>query len=409
MKLKINKACDLSSISVLPPQTRRTSVVSSGLESSSIFPRSQAASQLRPQQPQQSQLTLSQGVSSQHGLFSQFSQNSQDEILTNEKIGSQERENSARRSSCLPPMSYTREESQMVVSRTSNNLARKWPSQEYKCQVGEELEHRIGMIETSLSRFGMILDSVQSDIMQVHKATKEVALETEGVRQKLTVHDDSLQSMSKGQEDIKTCLDMGLNSLSDQLKQIVNQENSGEIISMLSTLSEKIDTKMVKLQDDLRKDFCKEIQAISCSIMIPKQKQATPPMHGPKAVSYHAPPQEVHFRTDAPRHLIAQQTSLLPKVKMGGWTSVKQEGAAPKVGNLSKRSNQIKTSPNQLVECRVVIESDEEFDGCFSCLLKEKETEKDDYSIKEVSEEAARILRKARRRKRKHCDTIIIN
>ncbi|XP_020552535.1 protein PAIR1 isoform X2 [Sesamum indicum] len=396
MKLKINKACDLSSISVLPPQTRRPSVVSSGLESSSIFPRSQVASQLRPQQPLQSQLTLSQGVSSQHGLYSQFSQNSQDEILTNEKIGSQERENSVRRSSCLPPMSYTREESQMVVSRTSNNSMRKWSSQENKCQVSEDLERRIGMIETSLSRFGMILDSVQSDIMQVNKATKEVALETEGVRQKLIVHDDSLQSMSKGQEDIKTCLDKGLNSL------------SREIISMLSALSEKIDTKLVKLQDDLHKHFFKEIQAISCGITIPKQKQATPPMHGPKAVSYHAPPQEVQFRTDAPRPLIAQQTSLLTKVKMGGWTSVKQEGAAPKVGNLSKRSNQIKISPHQL-ECRVVIESDEELDGCFSCLLKEKGTEKDEYSIKEAKEETARILRKARRRKRKYCDTIIIN
>lgn len=60
---------------------RRSSGVSSGLESSSIFGRSQTASQIRPQQPQ---LSLSQGVSSQHGLFSQFSQNSQDEVLTNE-------------------------------------------------------------------------------------------------------------------------------------------------------------------------------------------------------------------------------------------------------------------------------------------------------------------------------------
>lgn len=167
MKLKINKACDLSSISVLPPQSRfvsssfllwsctridirelvpvfvynkhvrnrlilsidamwklmksmrcfvtklvelsksasrtdalilirffsfvfssiesirRLSGVSSGLETSSAFGRSQTASQLRPQQ---SQLTLSQGISSQHGLFSQFSQNSQDDILTNEVV-----------------------------------------------------------------------------------------------------------------------------------------------------------------------------------------------------------------------------------------------------------------------------------------------------------------------------------
>lgn len=46
-------------------------------------------------------------------------------------------------------------------------------------QISEELEYRIGMMETSLSRFGMILDSVQSDIMQVNKGRKEAALESE--------------------------------------------------------------------------------------------------------------------------------------------------------------------------------------------------------------------------------------
>lgn len=34
------------------------------------------------------------------------------------------------------------------------------------------------MMETSLSRFGMILDSIQSDIMQVNKGRKELALES---------------------------------------------------------------------------------------------------------------------------------------------------------------------------------------------------------------------------------------
>lgn len=74
-------------------------------------------------------------------------------------------------------------------------------------------------------------------------------------------------NQSKVQEDIKTCLDMGLKSLSEQLKQILNQENSGEIVSSLSALSEKIDTQMVKLQNGLHKDFSKEIQACVCKIL----------------------------------------------------------------------------------------------------------------------------------------------
>lgn len=267
-----------------------------------------------------------------------------------------------------------REENQMIASRTSNNMMRKWSSQDYKCHINEELEHRIGMIETSLSRLGLILDSVQGDIMQANKGTKEVALETKDLRQKLNAYDDLLQLMSKGQLDIKSGLDMTFKSLSDQLKQIMTQENSGLIMSSLSALSEKIDCQMVKLQNDLHKDFCKEIQAISFSMKMSAQKHVTSSTNGSKAllsataVSCDPSPQEVQFPDSATRHLNTRQTTLLPKVELGGWTSVKQERIAPKVGNHIKRSDQKKASPHQS-ECRIAIESDEEIDG-FSCLLE---------------------------------------
>ncbi|KAI3719452.1 hypothetical protein L6452_20351 [Arctium lappa] len=126
--MKINKACDLSSISVLPPHSRfsfiftalnvqvelwnlnlytssasaecvgmessdfiRRSGISSSLpEMSSTFRHSQAPSQ-QQQQQQRSQQSLSQGLSSQHhAIFSQFSQNSQDETLTNDQNKGQE-------------------------------------------------------------------------------------------------------------------------------------------------------------------------------------------------------------------------------------------------------------------------------------------------------------------------------
>ncbi|KAA8516057.1 hypothetical protein F0562_019236 [Nyssa sinensis] len=81
MKLNINKACDLSSISVLPPQARRSNTVPTGPESS-VFGKSQT-SLLRSQPSQQS---FSQVVSSQRGIFSQFSQNSLEEIVTNDQV-----------------------------------------------------------------------------------------------------------------------------------------------------------------------------------------------------------------------------------------------------------------------------------------------------------------------------------
>ncbi|KAK7837175.1 hypothetical protein CFP56_021652 [Quercus suber] len=136
MKLKINKACDISSISVFPPHARRSSAVPTG-------PNAQA-SQLQSQQSQQS---FSQGFSSQHGMFSQLSQNSLNEAVTND--------------------------------------------------------------QNEKTLFGMILDSVQSDVMQVNKGTKEVSLESEysiptvntlkmdSTRQKLIVQDNFLQSMVK--------------------------------------------------------------------------------------------------------------------------------------------------------------------------------------------------------------------
>lgn len=61
---------------------------------------------------------------------------------------------------------------------------------------------------------------------------------------------------------------MGLKSLSHQVKEIINQENLGGIVSMLSALTEKIDTQMVKLQDDIHKDFCKEMQVYVCRKML---------------------------------------------------------------------------------------------------------------------------------------------
>lgn len=90
-------------------------------------------------------------------MFSQLSQSSLDEVLTNEQVGShfrlviyflifffevivlfywffifylqrvssQERENTVKKFSCLPPGSYTREDSQTPI-RCSTNVVRKW-------------------------------------------------------------------------------------------------------------------------------------------------------------------------------------------------------------------------------------------------------------------------------------------
>ncbi|PSS11705.1 hypothetical protein CEY00_Acc15987 [Actinidia chinensis var. chinensis] len=293
MKLKINKACDLSSISVFPRHVRRSSIVPNGTESS-VFCKSQAL-QLRLQPSQQS---FSQGVSSQHGIFSQLFQNSLDEIVTNDqRISSQERENSVKKISCLAPIGYALEESQMPISRSSTNLMRKWNSSsvpDHRSQIGEELERRVGIIETSLNRFGMILDSVQSDIMQVHKGTKEVLIEIEGMRQKLVANDNLLQLMSRGQEDVKTNLVGGIKSLSDQIRQYISREVKGHS-SAISALPEQIDACLQQLKSELCKTVTQEIQlqATACSLEIPSQNQLTPTVLLAKGISRHSTPQQM--------------------------------------------------------------------------------------------------------------------
>uniref|UniRef100_A0A3Q7F5D7 Uncharacterized protein n=1 Tax=Solanum lycopersicum TaxID=4081 RepID=A0A3Q7F5D7_SOLLC len=138
MKLKMNKASDLSSISVLPPHARRPSVVPSAAESS-VFGKSQP-SQVRSQQ--QSQQSFSQGFSSQQAVYSQLSQSSLDDFVPNEqRLGSQERENSAKRMSCLPHINYTREETQMQLSKPSTNYLRKWSVPESKCKHQATIHH----------------------------------------------------------------------------------------------------------------------------------------------------------------------------------------------------------------------------------------------------------------------------
>ncbi|KAL3536814.1 hypothetical protein ACH5RR_000180 [Cinchona calisaya] len=406
MKLKINKATDLSSISVLPPHSRRPT----GAESS-IFGKSQAASasasQFRSQASQQS--AFSQGASSQHALFSQISQNSLDDVLTNDqRLSSQERETSARRTSCLAPISYPRDESQMQLSRSSANLMRKWSIPEYKCQISEELEHRIGMMENSLSRFGMMLDSIQSDIMQVNKGTKELLLEVESIRQKMVVHDDLLQLMNKGQEDIKSSCDGGFKALSGQFSQSILRESSREISSTLSAFPEKIETTMLKFQKDMVKTFTKEIQALACKLPVSNQKRATPVLHPSKGVNHLATFQEMQSLKSTQLHSKVHQDALVPIPETGGWKSVKHEEAILKDRNLNKSFHQKGISSIQLErKCKVVVESDEDTDGGFFCLLKETET--GNYSIEEARQETERILRKARRKKRKHSNPIVID
>uniref|UniRef100_A0A803KZA1 Protein PAIR1 n=1 Tax=Chenopodium quinoa TaxID=63459 RepID=A0A803KZA1_CHEQI len=348
MKLKINKACDLNSISVLPPHSRRSSMMQQ--------PRSQP-----------SQQSFSQGFSSQqNGIFSQISQNSVDEVLTdNQRFSSQEKDHSVRRLSCLAPTAYPREESQMPLSRNSSSLTRRWNSTtvpEHKCQLSDELEHKISMMDTSLNRLGMILDSVQADIMQVNKGTKELSLEVEGIRQKSIAHHDSLHLLNRTQEEMKTSLE----SISNQLLTIMQKDkNQEEIMSSLKTLHQK---------------------NAPFSILPPK-------MSGVSSSS-----QKPILTREAEPLKVFKPSHLAPKIEMGRWTAVKPEQTAQS-NRYGNSCNNPKQRSSMDREQKIIIDLDDETDGAFSCLIVEKESDR--HFMVGLEEDTARILREARRRKRK--------
>ncbi|KAG4400499.1 hypothetical protein AAZX31_07G067400 [Glycine max] len=397
--MKINKACDLNSISVFPPPLvypRKANNISSGLQASHSQHRSQP-----------SQQSLSQGLSSQHGVLSHFSQNSLDEAVTtnDQRVGSQEHENSLRRISSLSRPTYSREESQAPNSRSSSNLMLKWNSADHKTgQLSEGLEHRIGIMETSLSRFTMILDSVQSDVMQVNKGTKEIILEVECIRQKLIAQDNSLQLMTKGQEEIKAIIERSLKSLAEQMSHVSKKEKLQDVYLAVSALPQLIEASLQNVQNDLR-NITKEMQEISCNLKSVNQKDLVPTSLSSKSISKQitTPKMRQPLANEAK---VSIQATVAPEVESGGWKPVKKERVT--FSDRTSEKVQKKKEPHTQKyirggrDCAIVIESDEEIDGGFSCLVQENAGVNLLGNLtKEALEETERILRKARRRKRK--------
>ncbi|MED6168088.1 hypothetical protein PIB30_008743 [Stylosanthes scabra] len=351
VEMKINKACDLSSISVLPQHARIPNTVASGLQSSQ--PRSQP-----------SQQSLCNGLSSQPAMFSQLSQNqsSLDEALINGQRGcSQEHRKSARRNSCFPGFTCSREESQQPNLRSSSSFRPKWNSADPKNQLSEGLEHRIGIMETSLSRFAMILDSVQSDVMQI-----------------------------KGQEEIKASIDGNLKLLSEQLCKFTSQEKLQEVSLVVSTLPQMIEASLKSLRQELHGKFTEEMQSISNQVT--KREWSQPP----------------NSKANNTLH-----GTVNPKEEKESWKIVKRARVTFSdkfSGEQNKKEPYTEKYIRGGKDSAIVIDSsDEETAG--SCSFFEENTRvvsvnfhgEDLYGsfTKEEDEEAQRILQRARKRKRR--------
>ncbi|CAM0871126.1 unnamed protein product [Alopecurus aequalis] len=330
MKLKINKACDLASISVLPPRrTRASGGGGNGASASASQQRSQSMSQKSLSQGGGASFSFSQGVGSGGASFSQgiggafsqgdggggaafsqggggggggasfsqggggggaafsqgggsasllhsqsqISQASLDENLLSLLHPSPARDqrfsfhdDSSKRKSSFPANSAScvREESQLQLAKIPSNPIHRWNTSlpDSRCQVNEEVERKFQHVASSVHKMGMLLDSVQNDVMQLNRSMKEASLDSGSIQKKFVLVEDCLQQILKGQDDLKALLLGIINSNPDQMS-VLNSHASklDEISSMLSVLRQ-VPEDLKQLKGDIFGIFTKEMEGV---------------------------------------------------------------------------------------------------------------------------------------------------
>uniref|UniRef100_A0A0D9VNC8 Protein PAIR1 n=1 Tax=Leersia perrieri TaxID=77586 RepID=A0A0D9VNC8_9ORYZ len=270
MKLKMNKACDIASISALPPRSRRPGggggmSASASAAAGASQPRSQPLSQQSLSQQSLSQGGVGSGGAMLSHSQSQLSQASLDENLLSLHLLSPTRDqrfslpdDSSKRMSSLPTSSAScaREESQLQLAKVPSNPMHRWnPSiADNRCQVAnEDVERKFQHLASSVHKMGMVVDSVQSDVMQLNRAMKEASLDSGSIRQKVVLLESSLQQILKGQDDLKTLLESSTKGNPDQTS-VLNAHTSklNEISSTLSTFQTQMQADIRPTQADIR-------------------------------------------------------------------------------------------------------------------------------------------------------------
>ncbi|KAK3435018.1 hypothetical protein EUGRSUZ_D02400, partial [Eucalyptus grandis] len=119
------------------------------------------------------------------------------------------------------------------------------------------------------------------------------------------------------------------------------------------------------------------------------------------------------LQSSAANSKVHLQTNSVPKTELGGWTSVKSAKATFASNMPIMKHGQKDVLSNRKVRvdergCRLAIESDEEIDSGFPCLLDGRETDKGSSITDEVKVETVHILRKVRKQKWRSSKTIVI-
>uniref|UniRef100_M8CRK7 Uncharacterized protein n=1 Tax=Aegilops tauschii TaxID=37682 RepID=M8CRK7_AEGTA len=159
-------------------------------------------------------------------------------------------------------------------------------------QVNEEVERKFQHLASSVHKMGMILDSVQNDVMQLNRAMKEASLDSGSIQKKFVLLEDSLKQIVrvvaglvpfsfffllrqqslinpnmlpqlKGQDDLRALLEGITESNPDQVS-VLNSLSSkqDEMSLLLSVLPNHVQRELGQLKGDISRIFSKEMEVM---------------------------------------------------------------------------------------------------------------------------------------------------
>ncbi|KAM3387283.1 hypothetical protein ACQJBY_010238 [Aegilops geniculata] len=174
-------------------------------------------------------------------------------------------EDPSKRMSSYPASSASssmRDESQLQLAKIPTNPIHRWsPSLlDSRCQVNEDVERKFLHLASSVQKMGMVLDSVQNDVMQLNRGMKEASLDSGNIQKKFVLLEDSLKQILKGQDDLKALLKGSMKSNPDQLSILTRKMD--EISSILSVLPKQVQTEFEQFKGDIFRFFTKEMEGV---------------------------------------------------------------------------------------------------------------------------------------------------
>ncbi|CAN6347474.1 unnamed protein product [Urochloa humidicola] len=127
----------------------------------------------------------------------------------------------------------------------------------------EDIRCKFQQLECSVHKMGMVLDSVQTDVMRLNKGMKDAALESNSTQKKVVVLERSLQEMCKGQDDLKELVENCTKINPDQLNVMNSHSSNLDGISMtLSAWPKQIQADLRLLQSEVSSVLAEEMQGV---------------------------------------------------------------------------------------------------------------------------------------------------